>query len=223
MVTMQDFNWNKLQNGSDLRGVALEGVPNEQVNLTPEIARILGQAFASWLSQKVQKPHHKLIVGVGRDSRLSGPSLMQSTIDGIAAAGSQVYDFGMASTPAMFMSTITPGFECDGAIMLTASHLPFNRNGLKFFTDRGGLEKQDISDILALAATHKLAIATQRGIVTERDFMSVYANQFVNQIRSAVEHPTRFEQPLAGLKIIVDAGNGAGGFYADLVDRKSVV
>ena len=217
MVTMQDFNWNKLQNGSDLRGVALEGVPNEQVNLTPEIAKILGQAFASWLSHKVQKPHHKLIVGVGRDSRLSGPSLMQSTIEGIAAAGSQVYDFGMASTPAMFMSTITPGFECDGAIMLTASHLPFNRNGLKFFTDRGGLEKQDISDILALAATHKLAIATQRGIVTERDFMSVYANQFVNQIRSAVEHPTRFEQPLAGLKIIVDAGNGAGGFYADLV------
>ena len=214
---MQDFNWNKLQNGSDLRGVALEGVPNEQVNLTPEIARILGQAFASWLSQKVQKPHHKLIVGVGRDSRLSGPSLMQSTIDGIAAAGSQVYDFGMASTPAMFMSTITAGFECDGAIMLTASHLPFNRNGLKFFTDRGGLEKQDISDILALAATHKLVMATPMGIITERDFMSVYANQFVNQIRSAVAHPTSFEQPLAGLKIIVDAGNGAGGFYADLV------
>ena len=214
---MQDFNWNKLQNGSDLRGVALEGVPNEQVNLTPEIAKILGQAFASWLSQKVQKPHHKLIVGVGRDSRLSGPLLMQSTIDGIAAAGSQVYDFGMASTPAMFMSTITAGFECDGAIMLTASHLPFNRNGLKFFTDRGGLEKQDISDILALAATHKLVMATPMGLVTERDFMSVYANQFVNQIRSAVAHPTSFEQPLAGLKIIVDAGNGAGGFYADLV------
>ena len=41
MVTMQDFNWNKLQNGSDLRGVALEGVPNEQVNLTPEIAKKL--------------------------------------------------------------------------------------------------------------------------------------------------------------------------------------
>ena len=52
---MQDFNWNKLQNGSDIRGVALEGVPNENVNLTPAVAKILGQSFAIWLSKKVAK------------------------------------------------------------------------------------------------------------------------------------------------------------------------
>ena len=44
-----------------------------------------------------------------------------------------------------------------------------------------------------------------------------YAHQFVTQIRSSVNHPTNFDRPLAGLKIIVDAGNGAGGFYADRV------
>jgi phosphomannomutase len=214
---MQDFNWNKLQNGSDIRGIALEGVPNENVNLTPEIAKILGQAFATWLSQKVNKPKHELTVGVGRDSRLSGPAIMQAVMDGITSLGSQVNDFAMASTPAMFMSTITAGFECDGAIMLTASHLPFNRNGLKFFTAQGGLEKKDISDILALAATNKFKVALVNGSIIQRDFMSVYANQFVTQIRQAVNHPTNFEQPLSGLKIIVDAGNGAGGFYADRV------
>jgi phosphomannomutase len=214
---MQDFNWNKLQNGSDIRGVAIEGVPNENVNLTPEIAKILGQSFASWLSQKVNKSIDKLTIGVGRDSRLSGPTIMDAVMDGITSVGSHVNDFNLASTPAMFMSTITAGFECDGAIMLTASHLPFNRNGLKFFTAQGGLEKQDISAILALAAMNEFVNAESKGNIFKRDFMSVYASQFVNQIRSAVNHPTNFEQPLIGLKIIVDAGNGAGGFYVDRV------
>lgn len=122
MPIKQDFNWNKLQNGSDIRGIAIDGVPNEPVNLTPEIARILGQALVSWLAQKINKPNSQLTIGVGRDSRLSGPTIMQAVIDGITSTGSHVNDFGMASTPAMFMSTITTGFECDGAIMLTASH-----------------------------------------------------------------------------------------------------
>ena len=217
MAIEQNFNWNKLQNGSDIRGIALEGVKNENINLTPEIAKILGQAFVTWLSRKVNKPSPELIVAVGRDSRLSGPAIMQATLDGITAVGSQAYDFEMASTPAMFMSTITAGFECDGAIMLTASHLPFNRNGLKFFTAQGGLEKQDISDLLALAATSNFEMAGVKGRITNRDFMSVYAHQFVAQIRSSVNHPTNFDRPLSGLKIIVDAGNGAGGFYADRV------
>jgi phosphomannomutase len=217
MAIVQDFNWNKLQNGSDIRGIALEGVKDERVNLTPEVAKILGQAFVTWLSHNLNKPSSELTIGVGRDSRLSGPAIMQAVMSGINSIGSDVYDFAMASTPAMFMSTITPGFECDGAIMLTASHLPFNRNGLKFFTAQGGLEKQDITDILTLAATNKFEISAVTGSITERDFMSVYAGQFVSQIRQAVNHPTNFDRPLAGLKIVVDAGNGAGGFYADRV------
>jgi phosphomannomutase len=217
MAIVQDFNWNKLQNGSDIRGIALEGVKDENVNLTPEVAKILGQAFGVWLSKKVGKPSSELTVGVGRDSRLSGPAIMQAVIDGITSVGSHVFDFAMASTPAMFMSTITPGFECDGAIMLTASHLPFNRNGLKFFTAQGGLEKQDITDILTLAATNKFETSAVTASITERDFMSVYAGQFVTQIRQAVDRADNFDRPLAGLKIIVDAGNGAGGFYADRV------
>ena len=217
MAIEQNFNWNKLQNGSDIRGIALEGVKDENVNLTPEVATILGQAFVMWLSRQVNKPSTELIVAVGRDSRLSGSALMSATLDGITDAGSQAHDFEMASTPAMFMSTITPGFECDGAIMLTASHLPFNRNGFKFFTAKGGLEKKDVADILALAATNQFEIASVKGTITNRDFMSVYANQFVEQIRSSINHPINFERPLSGLKIIVDAGNGAGGFYADRV------
>ena len=214
---MQDFNWKKLQNGSDLRGVAIEGVANEPVNLTTEVAEILGKSFASWLAAKINKSITELIISVGRDSRLSGQTLMQATIDGITTVGCQVYDFSIASTPAMFVSTITSGFNCDGAIMLTASHLPFNRNGFKFFTAQGGLEKQDITDILALAETKHFSIDATKGNITKHDFISVYANQFVEQIRTAVDHPDHYDRPLQGLKIILDAGNGAGGFYADRV------
>ncbi|MBD2177155.1 phosphomannomutase/phosphoglucomutase [Pseudanabaena sp. FACHB-1998] len=214
---MQNINWKKLQNGSDIRGVAIAGVPNEDVNLTPTIAKILGQAFASWLSQKLAKPTADLLISVGRDSRLSGAELMQSVMEGINSLSSQVYDFAIASTPAMFMSTITDGFHCDGAIMLTASHLPFNRNGLKFFTAQGGLEKKDITDILYLAEKNEFPFSTSHGSITEQDFISVYANQFVTKIRESVHHPEHYDQPLKGLKIIVDAGNGAGGFYADKV------
>lgn len=217
MTTVTNFDWKKLQNGSDIRGVALEGVKNEPVNLTPEIATILGKAFVTWLANTVDKNTTKLTIAIGRDSRLSGPMLSNAVMAGITSTGSQVYDFAIASTPAMFMSTITPGWECDGAIMLTASHLPFNRNGLKFFTAQGGLEKQDISDILALAKLNQFTNSQQPGSITEHDFISVYAEGLVNTIRQGVNHPQNFEQPLTGLKIIVDAGNGAGGFYAQKV------
>ena len=207
---MNDFDWKKLQNGSDIRGVALEGVANEQVNLTPQVANILGKSFVKWLEHKVGKPASDLTISVGRDSRLSGPELMQGVMDGISSLGSRVYDFAMASTPAMFVSTVTSGFDCDGAIMLTASHLPFNRNGLKFFTAQGGLEKKDISDILEWAARNEFEEAVEIGAIEQHDFISVYADGFVNKIRQAVNHPQHFEQPLQGLKIIVDAGWSRG-------------
>lgn len=217
MPTAAPFAWKQLQNGSDIRGVALEGVADEAVNLTPEVVRTLGKAFVSWLSQTLDKPPAELTISVGRDSRLSGPELMQTVMEGIAACGCRVYDFAIASTPAMFMSTVTPEYDCDGGIMMTASHLPFNRNGLKFFTKNGGLEKQNISDILTLAEQGGFAEAETPGAIETHDFISVYADQLVQMIRKAVNHPENFDQPLQGLKVIVDAGNGAGGFYASKV------
>ena len=212
-----NFNWKKLQNGSDIRGVALDGVAGEAVNLTPAVVEGLGAAFGQWLAAKVGRPAAQLTVSLGRDSRLSGPDLAKAAITGLTAAGTSVFEFGLASTPAMFASTIDPQLQCDGAIMLTASHLPFNRNGLKFFTREGGLNKGDISEILALAAAGNFPTAATPGSVETRDFMSVYAEGFVRQVRDAINAPEDRDRPLLGLKIAVDAGNGAGGFYVDKV------
>jgi phosphomannomutase len=214
---MKNFNWQQLQNGSDIRGIALTGIPGEQVNLTPEIATVLGKSFVTWLSNKLDKKTTELVISVGRDSRLSGLELSHALILGIKSCGCQIYDFALASTPAMFMSTIHPALNCDGAIMLTASHLPFNRNGFKFFTNQGGLEKQDITAILNLAAENNFTESSVQKEIINRDFIATYAAGLVDKVRKTVNHPDRYEQPLQGLKILVDAGNGAGGFYAEQV------
>ena len=67
----------KLQNGSDIRGVALKGVHGEEVNLTPEVATQLGRAFAIWLNKKIKGARK---VAVGTDSRISGGSLKKAFI-----------------------------------------------------------------------------------------------------------------------------------------------
>jgi phosphomannomutase len=212
-----DKFWKDLQNGSDIRGIAMEGIKGEEVNLTEEVASKIGLAFAEFLSSKFSTPVSKLTISIGMDSRLSGPALGHAIINKLVEAGCDVEDYGIASTPAMFMSTITEGYRVDGAIMLTASHLIFNRNGLKFFTSSGGLEKNDVTSILELASNSSAQSLTEiTGSVRQVDFMSVYAAQIISNIRQSVNAPD-FEHPLKGFKIVVDAGNGAGGFFVEKI------
>ena len=128
-------------------------------------------------------------------------------------SGLNVTDFKMASTPAMFMSTVTKGYEFDGSVMITASHLPFNRNGLKFFCQNGGLEGADIKEILTLCASYRFAEVNQSGARLDLPYLDKYALSLVEKVRTA----TGEEKPLQGKRIIVDAGNGAGGFFAEKV------
>lgn len=108
------------------------------------------------------------------------------------------------------------------AAVLTASHLPWNRNGMKFFTPQGGLGKKDIAALVDLACAADEAAGgapppspEHKPAVTQ--FLPVYAAQLVELIRKGVAHPTRYDTPLEGMKVVVDAGNGSGGFFADLV------
>lgn len=203
-------NWKKLQNGSDIRGVALDGVKGEQVNLTEEVVEKLGEAFVIWLKKNDED---KVSVAVGMDSRISGNKLKAAFAKGLSKQGAHVIDCGIASTPAMFMTTVSGKITVQGGVMLTASHLPFNRNGLKFFTSQGGLNKQDITAILEIASNGGFSEVKETGSVKEYDFISEYSNILVRTI----QEKAKSNKPLAGTKIIVDAGNGAGGFFAEKV------
>jgi phosphomannomutase len=200
-----------LQNGSDVRGVALEGVEGEPVTLTEDIARTIGYAFSRWLEKRVGKTDLK--VAVGHDSRLSSEAIKTSVFQGLEKGGCTVFDCGLASTPAMFMSTVFENHGYDGSIMLTASHLPFNRNGLKFFIREGGLGKQEIKEILTIASETGEVEAEELVHTSAVSLMDDYSSHLVQVIRDGAGS----SQPLDGLQIVVDAGNGAGGFFVEKV------
>lgn len=206
------MNLEHLQNGSDIRGVALDLNPDEPVDLGEKEVRALSRAFAAWLRRKTHKMD--LTVAVGRDSRLSGKKLARAAMDALVYDGVDVFDTGLSSTPAMFMATVFEDFDCDGSIMLTASHMPANRNGMKFFYKGGGLDKEDIAELIRIAGQEKFD-HVPGGSITKSDLMSVYASHLRDLITEKVDNGK--EKPLEGLHVVVDAGNGAGGFFVDQV------
>lgn len=209
MLTNQ---YQHLKSGSDIRGIAAEGVPGQEIQLTDEVAENIGYGFAYFLEERVSPNHGSAFtVAVGHDSRISAERLTKALTKGLLAAGVNVKFCGLSSTPAMFMTTVN--FECDGAVEITASHHPFNRNGFKFFTKAGGIEGADVSDILNLAENAPKEPAEVPGTLTETPYMNQYAEHLRSLICEAV-NADDYARPLRDFRIAVDAGNGAGGFYA---------
>lgn len=207
----------KLQSGTDIRGIAIEHDGNK--TLTTDLIKTLGVGFVKWLKKNKGINKDNIKIAIGMDSRLSGPELKKVLIEVLINQGCNVYDCGMCTTPAMFMTTILEDYYCDGSIMITASHLPYYYNGLKFFTKEGGCEKEDIADIIKYSDFIEENYITQ-GLIRKVDFIDVYSNILIDKIRKKVNSSKNYERPLEGKKIIVDAGNGAGGFFADKVLAK---
>ncbi len=207
---MPDAFWKQFKSGTDIRGVAVEGVEGEPLTLTDEVVKRIGGGFARWLCDRCAKPPESITVSVGHDPRISAPRLNACVTGALSEAGFQVLDCGLSSTPAMFMATVDAG--CDGAVQITASHHPFHRNGLKFFTRAGGLEAEDITALLDHAQSGQ-APRNPGGQVVPYPFMERYAALLREQICRGV-NADDYDHPLKGFAITVDAGNGAGGFYA---------
>ncbi len=207
-------DFSTLQNGSDIRGVALAVPDGAPVNLTADIANRIAIAFVHYLADRTGKKCEDLKIGVGHDSRVTAATLKKAILAGMVAAGAQAFDCAMASTPAMFCATVFPETDFDGAVMITASHLPMERNGLKLFDRNGGFDKPDIRAVLQAAGK----TAPQYGAKEAQpfDLIALYAADLREKIKRGVS-AADYERPLAGLHVVLDAGNGAGGFFADKV------
>lgn len=200
---------NDLQNGSDIRGISITTTEHE-ANLTPDEVRKIGYGLVQWLEKDKGLSRKQLRIALGKDSRLSGDGLKTALQEVLSELGVTVIDVGLATTPAMFMATQFNKFACDASVMFTASHLPYFYNGLKIFTVEGGAEHEDIEKILTYANT-PMEAANTPGDILQKDLITPYAKDLVTKIRAGIGNVS--EQPLSGLKIIVDAGNGAGGFF----------
>ncbi|MCI7084505.1 phosphomannomutase/phosphoglucomutase [bacterium] len=203
-----------LKSGTDIRGVACEGVKGEEIKLTDDVVKGSSKGFIKFISEKSGKKPSELLLSVGHDSRITGEHIASLVIEEFTKAGARVLDCGLATTPSMFMTTVD--LNCDGAVEITASHHPFNRNGLKFFTPDGGLEAEDIEQILQFAQDGGELEKAECGTVEKVNYMEQYAENLCNIIRKAVGAED-YMHPLKDFKIVVDAGNGVGGFYADKV------
>ncbi|MFO8069512.1 MAG: phosphomannomutase/phosphoglucomutase [Alkalibacterium sp.] len=212
---MTKTNLTHLQNGSDIRGFALD-TENNKKNLTEETVKKIANGLIGWWTEKTDKPLTQTTITIGHDSRLTGPAIKNWLTDVFTKSGIAVIDAQMATTPALFMSTQYDEFKSDIGIMITASHLPMEYNGLKFFTNEGGLEHEDIEMILSLADKENDYAVESPSQKSEKDLLSVYAADLVMKIRTALKVDEE-AKPLSNRKIIVDAGNGAGGFFAEKV------
>lgn len=204
-ISVMGKSLHELKSGTDVRGVAV----GENCDLTDTAVDAVVRAFAVWLGGRLGKT--RLKIAVGNDSRISADRIVGAVCAALNDSGCDAVYTGLSSTPSMFILLKKSDFGCDASIMVTASHLPYDRNGLKFFTPQGGLDGGDIDEILAIAVRGESLHG--HGLYSEKSFMDEYSRILTESVRTACGR----QRPLAGLKIIVDAGNGAGGFFAEKV------
>ncbi|TVR70637.1 MAG: phosphomannomutase/phosphoglucomutase [Sphaerobacteraceae bacterium] len=171
----------------DIRGV----YPNE---LDPEIAYKIGRALVVYLDAQE--------IVVGRDMRVSSPSLSSALIDGIMDQGADVCDVGLISTDGLYFAVGKYGF--DGGVMVTASHNPPEYNGFKICRSEARALSMDegIGEIRDLVARDSFTEPSVKGAIHERDVLSAFAKHVVSLIDTSSIRP---------MKIAIDAGNGMGG------------
>lgn len=201
----------RLQNGSDIRGIAISAEGFE-ANLEAKQAKQIAKGIVVWLRTEKKVTHSPIRIAIGQDSRLSGDLIKEGLIQSLLTEDVHVIDTGLSTTPAMFMATQFDSFNADAGIMITASHLPFYYNGIKLFTKDGGAEHEDIEFILEYALAH-MEDTEIKGTLEKREVISTYANDLVEKIQKE----TGSKEPLKGFHIVLDAGNGAGGFFAEKV------
>jgi phosphomannomutase len=185
-VTVPHRDLGSIFKAYDVRGV----VPDE---LDEERARAIGAAFAEWSGVGS--------VAVGRDCRLSSPSLASALSEGIASRGTDVIDLGLASTDLLYFAS---GSLDVAGVMLTASHNPPRYNGLKFCLPGARPVGQDtgLAEIRDEAENPSFGLATGTGSVTERDLLDAYVEHALSFVDVAAMRP---------LTVVADTANGMGG------------
>ena len=177
----------------DIRGV----VPS---TIHEEVAQALGQAFGT-----VALAQGEHTVAVGRDGRLSGPSLSAALIRGLRAAGVAVIDVGAVTTPLLYFAAST---LCSSGIQVTGSHNPKDYNGFKMVMAGRAIYGDDIQALRSMIEAESWQLAGLPGDYQQVDVLPAYSARIVSDIR--------LSRPL---KIVMDCGHGIAGASAPAIFR----
>ena len=180
----------------DIRGIIDE-------TLDPSIAKLIGQAFGTEMRGLGETE-----IVIGRDGRLSGPSLIEALTEGLLSTGINVIDLGMVATPMVYFGTnqTINGRKPKSGIMITGSHNPPNYNGFKMVLGGDAIYGEQIQ-ALRKRIEAKQFISGQ-GSLSTSDIFPTYLERIVGDVKLA--------RPM---KIVVDCGNGVGGAFAGKLFR----
>jgi len=199
----------KLFGTDGIRGVVNAG-------LDADLAYKVGLAAAQVLS-KDKKPGEKPLVTIGKDTRISGDLLKGSLIAGLCTAGADVMDLGTLPTPGV--AWVTVDAKADAGIVISASHNPFEHNGIKIFNGEGyklSDELEEKIEEIVLFGHNNVPMKTH-GEIGKVSYVAPKASEdYIDHLESSVD------STLGGLRILVDCANGAASATAArLFDRFS--
>ncbi|MDO8373268.1 MAG: phosphomannomutase/phosphoglucomutase [Polaromonas sp.] len=177
----------------DIRGV----VPS---TVNEPVAEALGRAFGS-----IALAQGEQTVAVGRDGRLSGPSLSAALMRGLVASGVDVVDIGMATTPMLYYAAST---LASSGIQITGSHNPKDYNGFKMVLGGRAIYGEDIQALRRSMEAEGWAAPARVGRITNVNVLAAYRDRIVADIK--------LTRPM---KIVIDSGNGIAGASAPDIFR----
>ncbi len=180
----------------DIRGVVGQ-------TLSEAVAEHLGRAFGTEALKLGEKA-----VAVGRDGRLSGPSLSGALIKGLRSTGINVIDLGAVTTPMLYYVAATRGDQgCHSGIQVTGSHNPKDYNGFKMVLAGRAIYGDEIQGLRRTMEEGSAKLAPG-GSVRKVDVTDAYIKRIAGDIKLA--------RPM---KIVVDSGNGIAGATAPAIFR----
>jgi len=171
-------------------------------DLTPDVARALGRAYAAYLDKK----HLDGAVAVGRDNRPSGPMLRDGLVDGLTSSGRDVVDIDVVPTPLLYWALHHVGV-C-GGIQITGSHNPPEYNGFKLSVGTTSLHGEEIQELYRL--TSAAPRVSKKGAVRREMVIDRYIDDIV----------ARTGKLKRRIKVVYDCGNGAGSLVAPQLFRR---
>ena len=186
----------------------VRGVANGPV-LNAELAYKLGRAAAQYFGREVKTP--KILIG--RDTRLSGTMLESALAAGICSAGGNAHLLGVIPTPAV--SYLTEKLEANAGVVISASHNPFEDNGIKFFARTGYKLPDAVEDEIEAIVkqpvdyTRTVTGSNLGHVIDEPDMGMEYVQHIVDSC------PVK----LNGLKVVMDCANGANSEIAPAILR----
>ena len=188
-------------NSNIFKAYDIRGIYPDEIN--EEAAYKIGQAFVSYLESKSRIGGRRLIVGY--DTRLSSESLAEAVIQGLIDSSIDAISIGLSSTPNFYFAVGSS--NTDGGIMITASHLSKDYNGLKIvFGGNTPLNQEEIIELKNLVLSRKFEIRPAGNLI-KKDFAPKYVNSIKNFHKI----------PFKPLKVVMDASNGMAGLYAEKI------